>query len=97
MLKVRERVPGIKKILMSFPGRTEFTVDEMKHYYAELYGEELKGDSFANWIGVFNRGLGWDFAEKVVFHKNCSMLEFQYTSNEHLVLRNGNYLRHAFH
>lgn len=81
---------------MSFPGRREFTVDEMKEFYKATYGEELEGNSFKNWIHVYKRGMGWDFAEKVVFHKSCFMLEFQYKDNDKLVLRNGNYLRHAF-
>ena len=96
LLYVKERVEGVKHILSSFPGRKEFTVEEMKEYYKETYGKPLKGNSFKNWIGVDYRGIGWDFAEKVVFHKSSYMLSFHYVDNDKLVLRNGNYLKHAF-
>ena len=96
LLHVHEKVKGVKYILSSFPGRKEFTVEEMKGYYKATYGNPLKGNSFKNWIGVDYRGIGWDFAEKVVFNKNCGMLSFYYVDNDKLVSRNCNYLKHAF-
>lgn len=97
IIKIREYVDGIKHILMYFNnGSTKFTVDLMKHYYKEFYNKELKGNSFRNWIQVFDRGAGWDFTETIVYHSNCSYVEYQYKDNGNLILRNGTYLRHSF-
>jgi hypothetical protein len=96
MKHVKEKVKGVKYILSSFPGRKEFTVDQVKEYYEQTYGTPLKGNSFTNWINVEYRGMGWDFAEKVSFHNSCCMLSFHYVNNNKLYLRNGNYLKYTF-
>ena len=96
LLHVRERTEGIKHILSSFRDSKAFTVDEVKMYYKATYKVPLHGNSFKDWIVVYNRGVGWDFAEKVVFHQSCGMLSFHYVDNDKLVLRNGNNLKNAF-